>query len=244
MMGRDGGLRQLKKSEVTELTVEGLREIIPRKYKHNVTPHLVDELNRLCAEPEARDAFRENLVGYSSVLQDKNVQLSQYIEAVRYVSYKLLGYTNKESWMKTFPDRLKRLVRDKKDDGFIRSTVACYNRNKIVVKIMEQTMVPIWVLNQDTLQRAINVQAQLMLSAKSEKVRSDAANSLMTHLKQPEATKVSLDVHVKGDESIQELREVTLALARQQQLMIKSGATSAKEVAESKVLSGDFERVN
>jgi len=243
-MGRDGGLRQLKKSEVTELTVEGLREIIPRKYKHNVTPHLVDELNRLCAEPEARDAFRENLVGYSSVLQDKNVQLSQYIEAVRYVSYKLLGYTNKESWMKTFPDRLKRLVRDKKDDGFIRSTVACYNRNKIVVKIMEQTMVPIWVLNQDTLQRAINVQAQLMLSAKSEKVRSDAANSLMTHLKQPEATKVSLDVHVKGDESIQELREVTLALARQQQLMIKSGATSAKEVAESKVLSGDFERVN
>jgi len=243
-MGRDGGLRQLKQNEVTELTVEGLREILPRKYKHNVTPHLVTELNKLCAEPEARDAFRENLVGYSSVLQDKNVQLSQYIEAVRYVSYKLLGYTNKESWMKTFPDRLKRLEREKKDDGFIRSTVACYNRNKIVVKIMEQTMVPIWVLNQDTLQRAINVQAQLMLSAKSEKVRSDAANSLMTHLKQPEATKVSLDVHVKGDESIQELREVTIALARQQQMMIKSGSTSAKEVAESKVLSGDFERVN
>ena len=61
-----------------------------------------------------------------------------------------------------------------------------YNKNKLVNLILEQSMIPSWVLNQDMYQKALNVQCELMLTANSEKV-SDAANSILTHLKPPQS---------------------------------------------------------
>lgn len=226
------------------ITVEALKEAMPKRQKHNINSHLVDQLNALVTEPEEREAFRENLIGYTDILQDPNIKLKSYIEAVRYVSFKLMGYSNQESWMKTFPERYKRLVDSGKDPGFIRSTVACYNRNKIVNQILEQTLVPTYVLNADIFQKAVNEQARLMTTAASEKVRSDAANSLLTHLKPPEAVKMKLDVSVKQDTSIDELREATLELVKTQKQYIESGHTTAHDVAKGKLINGSCERVD
>jgi len=83
-----------------------------------------------------------------------------------------------------------------------------------------------------------------MLSARSEKVRSDAANSLLTHLKQPEAQKIELDIGVKEDSSINALRASTMELVAQQKMMLKAGAMHAQEVAHSKlIIDADFEEV-
>ncbi|WP_243430882.1 hypothetical protein, partial [Pseudomonas sp. 51_B] len=99
----------------------------------------------------------------------------------------------------------------------------------------EQTLVPFWVLNQDMYQKALNVQAELMMSASSEKVRTDAANSLLTHLKPPEIKKVELDIGTKEDSSISQLRQATIELARQQKMLLESGMANAQEIAHSHV---------
>jgi hypothetical protein len=65
----------------------------------------------------------------------------------------------------------------------------------------------------------------------------------LTHLKQPEATKISLDVQVKEDDSVKELREATLELVAQQRKLIGSGVMDARQVAESKLITGEFKRV-
>ena len=236
-------VRQLN-TENIPLTVEALKGAMPKRQRHNINKSLVDELNQICKEPEERDAFRENLLSYTNVLQDPNIRLPTYIEAVKYVSFKLMGMTNQESWIKTFPERYKRLVRQKKDDGFIRATVACYNRNKVVNKILEQTLIPSYVLNQDLYQKALNTQAQLMVTATSELVRTQAANSLLVHLKQPETTKLQLDIAVQEDDSIRELREATLELVKTQKQAIEAGVTNAREVAESKIINGQAKRIN
>lgn len=230
-------------SENIPLTVEALKGAMPKRQKHNINKSLVDELNAICTEPEERDAFRENLLSYSNVLQDPNIRLPTYIEAVKYVSFKLMGMTNQDAWIKTFPERYKRLVRQKKGDDFIRATVACYNRGKVVNMILEQTLVPTYVLNQDLYQKALNVQAQLMFTADSEKVRTEAANSLLVHLKQPDTTKLQLDIKVEEDDSIRELREATLELVKTQRVAIEAGVTDAKEVAESKIITGEAKRI-
>jgi len=226
------------------LTVDALKAVMPKRQKHNINQSLVDELNKLVIDPEAREAFRENIAGYTSILQDPNIKLNTYIQAVKYVSYKLLGYTNQESWMKTFPVRYQRLIDLGKSATFIRSTVACYNRNKVVNLILEQSMVPVYVLNQDLFQKALNTQLELMVGAKSEKVRTDAANSLLTHLKQPEVTKLKLDIEVRQDDSIRELRDATMELAKVQRLNIESGAMTADEVAKGKLINGECERID
>ena len=92
------------------------------------------------------------------------------------------------------------------------------------------------MLNQDLYQKALNVQAELMLTAKSEKVKSDAANSLLTHLKPPEIKKVELEIGTKEDSSIAQLRQATLELAQAQRLALQAGAATTLEIAHSRVI--------
>ncbi|RLC68215.1 MAG: hypothetical protein DRH97_03820 [Chloroflexi bacterium] len=229
----------------TPLTVDQLKAIMPNRQKQNITASLVDELNQLIVEPDHRDFFRENIIGYVDVLKDPTATLPGYIRAVKYVSYKLMGLTNQESWLRTFPERYQRLVTENKDAAYIRSLVCAYNKGKLVNKIYEQSTIPTWVINQDSFQKAINVQAKLMLDPLvSHKVQSDAANSLLTHLKQPEATKMTLDVTVTQDESIGELRKAMERLAIAQRDAIRSGARNAQDIAESSIVDGQCVRVD
>lgn len=225
------------------ITKEQLTKALPKTLQSSVSDKLIDSLNKLMNDPELSHNFRDNLLGYTSVMREGKFKLTDYINAVRYVSYKLLGASNIEAYTKTFPDRYKRMINDNVPDRQIASFVAAYNRTKLVNLVYEQTLVPTHVLNADLHQKAINVLAELMLTARSEKVRADAANSLVTHLKPPETRKFELDIAYKEDKSISELREATIALAAQQREMIKAGMKNAQEIAHEKVINGEYSDV-
>jgi len=223
-----------------KLTKEQFMAALPSShYSRQVNDEVIEEINQLILDPDLRENFRENLTGYSNILANGRYDLNRYVEAVKYVSYKLLGMTTVEAYAKTFPHRYKRLLDENSTDQHISSLAAAYNRTKLVNKIYEQTLVPTHVLNADVFQKAINVQAHLMMTAKSEKVRSDAANSLLVHLKRPEAQKIELDVSVKEDQSINELRNSTMELVSAQKKMLESGMMNAKEIAHSRIIQGE-----
>lgn len=226
-----------------KLTEEQFKRALPKQVKKSVTPELINGINKLLAEPGMRENMRENLLSYTGVMADGRYKIGSYIAAVKYVSYKLLGASNIEAYTKTFPDRFQRLIDENIDNKTISSYATAYNKTQLVCKIMEQTLVPTHVLNADLHQKAINVQAALMVSADSEKVRCDAANSLLTHLKQPEVSKVELDVSVKADKSIDELHATTKKLAQMQQNMINNGQLTVDDAARSKlvILEDDLE---
>jgi len=240
--------KALAEGEDRQLTVDSLKAAMPKRQKANITDSLVNELNQLVEDPEERRAFQENLVSYSSVLDDPNVKLPDYVHAVRYVSYQLMGMTNQQSWIKTFPERYQRLIDDNKitegDDAHLRATVSCYNKGKVVNQIREQSLVPTWVLNADVHQKAINQLAILMTSGKSEMARVTAATSLLTHLKMPETVKMKLDVEVKEDESIQHLRGAITELVQAQREAIETGTADARVIAEGKLVETEYEHVN
>ena len=226
------------------LTVDQFRQALPDKIKKSVNQELIDEINKTLTEPELYEAYRDNLLGYTKVMADGKFRIDQYISAVKYVSHKLMGCTNLDAYSKTFPDKMQRFAQQGVSSKDIASYVTAYNKSKLVNLIFGQTIVPIYVLNQDLVQKALNVQADLMLNANSEKVRCDAANSLLTHLKTPETQKVELEIGVKEDSAIAALRESTLALARQQRMMLEAGAMNAQEVAHSKlVIEGEAKEV-
>ena len=226
------------------MTLDQFREALPDKVKKSVHQDLVDRINQTLSEPELYEQYRDNLISYTRVMADGKFKIHNYIDAVKYVSHKLLGASNIEAYSKTFPDKMARFSAQGVSSKDIASYVTAYNKSKLVNLIMEQTLVPMWVLNQDLYQKALNVQAELMLTANSEKVRSDAANSLLTHLKQPEVQKVELNVGMKEDNSIAALREATLALVAQQRQALQAGAMSAQDVAHSQIIEGEAERLS
>jgi len=221
---------------MTVLTVDQFKLALPEKVKKSVSQELIDQINTTLSDPEMYENYRDNLISYTKVMADGKFKISSYIEAVKYVSHKLLGCTNIDAYTKTFPDKYSRFVAQGVTPKDIASYVTAYNKSKLVNLIFEQTLVPHYVLNQDLYQKALNVQAELMVSANSEKVRCDAANSLLTHLKMPETQKVELDINVKEDSSIAALRATTMALAAQQRLMVESGAMNAQEIAHGKLI--------
>jgi hypothetical protein len=76
-----------------------------------------------------------------------------------------------------------------------------------------------------------------MVNANSEKVRSDAANSVLTHLKPPETKKIELDISVKEDKSLSDLKSATMELVAAQRLALQAGSTTIEGVAHSKIIS-------
>ena len=221
---------------MTVLTLETFRTALPDKVKKTINQDLMDSINKTLSDPDMFETYRENLLSYASVMADGRFKMESYVSAVKYVSHKLMGASNIAAYIKTFPDKYQDFITRGIETKDIASYVTAYNKSKLVNLIMEQTLIPSYVLNQDLYQKALNVQAELMLTAKSEKVRSDAANSLLTQLKMPEVNKVQLDVNVKEDGSIAALRESTLELVRQQKLMVQAGAMNAQEVAHSKLV--------
>lgn len=222
---------------MSALTVEQFKQALPDKVKKSINQELIDQINATLSDPEMFESYRDNLMSYTKVMADGRFKVTEYVNAVKYVSHKLMGATNIEAYSKTFPDKIQRFAQQGVTAKDIASYVTAYNKSKLVNLIFEQTLIPSYVLNQDLYQRALNVQADLMISAKSEKVRSDAAAHLMNALKMPETQKVELEIGVKEDSSIAQLRQATLELARQQRLAMQAGAMNAQEVAHSRVVS-------
>jgi len=217
------------------VTVPELQQCVPRAFRANITQQAVDTVNDILSDPDIREDYKENVISYLDVITSGKYKFINYIKAVKYVSYKLRGDTNLTAYSKTFPEKVKEL-RDRGVTDFS-SWVAGYSKGKLVNDILGRSMIPTYVLNADVYQKAINIQAQLMVMAKSEKVRSDAANSLLTHLRPPEASKIELDITVKAEDGIAELREATIKLVQAQKEKIISKEVTVKEIAHS-VIAG------
>jgi hypothetical protein len=146
-----------------------------------------------------------------------------------------MGNNNTIAYTKTFPDRYLRLMNQGAEPKDISAYACTYNKNKLVNLIFAQTLVPTHVLNADIHQEAINVQASLMRTAVSEKVRTDAANSLLTHLKPPESG-MKLDVVAETSDDLDALKKITRELALIQKATLEAGQTNARQVAESRIV--------
>ena len=218
------------------LTTEQFKLALPDKVKKSVNQELIDKINQTLSEPEMFEAYRDNLLSYTKVMQDGRFKVTEYVNAVKYVSHKLRGDSNIDAYVKTFPAKYQSYMVRGMSSKDISAYVAAYNKNKLVNLIYEQTAIPVWVLNQDLKQKAINQLATLMMTAKSEKVQADSANALLTHLKTPETTKVQLDIGVQQDDSINSLRNAVQELAAQQRDAIRAGAITAQDAAHSKLI--------
>lgn len=222
------------------LTIEEVKKAMPSHVKIPVTQEMVDQLNKLSNDPIAAENMRNNFISYTSVMREGRFKLEDYVYAVVYVSYKLMRCTNQEAYKRTFPQRYQKLVADGRSDKEISSYVAAYAKGKLVNLIMEQTLIPSWILNQETYQKAINTQAELMMTATSEKVRTEAANSILTHLKRPETKQVELSIGARDDTGMRDLKDTLAQLAEQQRSLIENGVPT-QQIAHQKLIESKVE---
>jgi len=224
-----------------DLTLEVLHRAAPKSVRNQITQDTVNTINTALNDSAELHVYKENILGYLDVMQAGKFKINDYINAVKYCSLKLLGNSNVEAYTKTFPGRYQYFIDNDTQDRHIAGHISLYNKGILISKIMEQSLIPTHIINADLHQKAINQLAYLMMNAKSEKVQSDSASKLVDVLKIPETFKVELDIGLKEDDSIKELRQSTLELVKQQRLMLESGAMNPKEIAHSTIIQKEVD---
>lgn len=215
----------------TPITKELVARALPGNLKSAATDQLADMINQISADPLIAEQIKDNFLSYTSVLKEGKFKVEDYLNAVAYCSYKLMGDSNQDAYFKTFPQRYANLVAAGRTPKEISAYVSAYAKGQLVNKIMEQSLVPSWVLNQHMYQAALNTQFKLMTDEDvSPKVRSDAADSLLTHLAKPKEAGPLINIDMGETSGMNELKDALARMAQQQQTLINAGI-STKEIA-------------
>ena len=228
------------------LTVDQLKLCMPSNVRMRVTQDLVDHVNDIITNQDYAEEYRNNLITYTSVLNNNKFKMQDYLNAVHFVTCKLLGDTNELAYAKVFPDRYQRLVAANKTPKEISAYTSAYAKNEIVVAVTTQSITPLHIVNNDLRQEAINKLAQVMLDPKtSSKVAVEAADKLLAHLAPPKDNKIEINIGQAQGSMIQDLRNATAELAAVQRRNIELGIVSVKDVAESRLtIEGEAELVD
>lgn len=213
------------------MTPDQFKLALPAQFRGNVTQEVMDGVNALLADPNLAETYRERMIGHTSVLREGKFKLESYLGAVKYVTQKMMNKSNLDAYIATFPDKYQDFVARGVSQKDISSYVSAFNKSKLVTLIMEQALIPAWIGNQDMYQQALNAQFDLGMNASSEKVRVEALNSVLTQLKQPEKTKITLDISEEVGDTMGAVRKQMQELADQQREFIQGGFGNAKEVA-------------
>lgn len=228
------------------MTISDLKASLPGRSRKLVTDDIVVVLNNIEDQDghEFSEAYRDNFMSFSKILENPEYTMEAYMDALRYVGFRFMDYSSIDSYMMAFPARYARLINnyaDLGDETWIRSNkissfASSYNKNRIVNEMITQAAIPVSILNMDLFQRALNVEAHLMENARSETVRQLAAKSILEILKPDGVQKVELDIGLKENDVIADLRIVTQNLAIQQRHGIAAGAHTSSDICDMEII--------
>ena len=221
------------------LTVPEVLSIVPRQHKSKITQEFIDTLNGMVKDPTMAEVYQKNVITYADVLRDGRFKLTDYFNAVMYVSYKMMGLGNLAAYQKVFPDKCKDMVARNMPQKDMQAYAAMFNKNKLVTLIYEQTLIPDHIMYASVRHRAIAAQANL-LNSSNEHVVQKAADSLMNHLKAPESAKISIEMGAKDSGVLSDLTNALNVLSRKQSDAIAVGSHSVKEIAHSRIIEGEL----
>ena len=207
-----------------------LKEVVPKQHKSKITQPFVDDLNKMIADPQMAEVYSNNIITYSSVLQEGRFKLADYFNAVMFVSYKAMGMSSMAAYQKVFPTKCADMASRNVSTKDMAAYASTYNKTKLVTLIYEQTLIPDHIMYAGVRHKAIAAQAAL-LTSNNEHIVQKAADSLMNHLKAPVEAKLNLDVTTTDSGVIADLASAVANLSNGQRGRIIEGSLSTKDVS-------------
>lgn len=234
------GMGTMTVSEKAKMDHAELTAGMSKKEASRLTPELIDVINKISKDPKLGEGYREAFVSFSSVLSDGKYKMHSYIDAVKFVSFRLMDMGVVESYKRTFPVKVAGWKAALWEDKDINSQASRYNKNPLVQKILEQSQVPDHILYMDMNRSALNALLNEGLTAKSDTARVTALIGVIQATKQPEISKHQVQVEVNNNvDGIEDLRKAATELAELQQKAISDGVVSAQDVAVSGILEAE-----
>ncbi len=209
---------------------EDITKLLPSKKKGLVTEDMVKTINDVASDPLIADEFKTNFITYNSVISSGKYSVEEYNNAIHFLTLIMLENKDIDAYEKVFPERYNRLITKGLTRSKISAYVSNYKNTALVAKLLEQSLVPSFIVNAPLYQEALNHSRFLMFNAKSETVQQKAAETILTQLKAPEAAKLEVDISINKGEIVDDYEAVMRDIAKRKREAIIAGA-SAKEIA-------------
>ena len=222
--------------------LEAVKKLLPKNQRNMITQEFLDTIENSMSNSLIADQFKENFITYLNVLSTGKYKIEDYINAVKFVSFKLLNYSNLDAYTATFPERYQRLKNEGQEQ--IDSFASAYAKGKLVIQIYQQTLVPSYVLNAPLHQEALNKLA-VMINDPNVKglIRVKACEAILNNTKPPESIKHEFSFGVDQQDTISDLRAITEELASTYRLALESGKTDLQSIANAKIITLDCEEI-
>lgn len=227
------------------VTKEELQAAMPAR-KNTITDELVDIINQTQNEPEFQgETLLQTMVTYQNVLKGVKASMKSYVNAIRFCAYLVSmddNYT--EAYKRVFwdTDFVKNRVNLSTSDpkyGELTSAASRYRRSKLVVDILTLSQVPLDMLFAGHRYKAMGVLAELMVTAKLDRDKIQAARTVLEMTKS-DTVKIDLDIGVKEDSAVLNLKTQLAELAAQQTALLGAGATDLKQLGGMKPIDAEI----
>lgn len=225
-----------------KLELDFLKAQLGKKAK-GVTQETIDEIQHLVSDPEYGPQFLETYVDYFNVMDNNKWGLNKYMQAMKFFTLIEGGHSAIDAYIKVFPERLKSRLANGGTREQMSGEASRYNNNQIVNEIRKVSAIGIQLSHRHLLHEALDTQAQLMRTARSELVRQKASETLIRELKPQEDTKIQLDVAVNERDTLDSLRDATEKLVLAEEQSIKAGL-AVKFIAENKIIEAVIEEID
>ena len=202
-----------------------------KKHKCVITDEAV-ELIKKSASEEAFDGYRfiDTILEFRSILdEDSDIQLEDYINAVRFCSYLEVYKGNAiEAYIeafryKEFVDKKRNAPRDSREYLSLVNAASRYRKHPLVKKILAQSEIPLYIMFQGYRYAAVEKLVEEMNNAKLSRDRINAADKLLLHLKAPEGIEVNVNVKKDSETIIDTYQEAIMNMIQKQKALIQNG---------------------
>jgi len=217
-----------------KIDLETLKTLVPRSVYSNINQNIVDTINNVSTDIDYAREYRRNIITFIQVLKEGKYSFEEYINAVKYCTYKILGDKNIEAYSKAFPDRYQEMIKKGLNREDIHSRVGSYNKGKLVCSIMEKMIIPVEILYRDFFDDAAVKLHELMYTARSEMVQYQSAKSIIENFK-PTKEKIEIDMTIKESEDVSKKYDQALEFAAKKMQQMISKGMNVKDVTNIKL---------
>ena len=210
----------------TELTLEYFQSTLPKQYKKLISQDIVTEINHLVTDPDYGKEFQESVVTAMSILDGREKwSLRKYVDAIKFYSLTAAAMPQAKAYAMVFPERLQARLDRGETIHDMNGEASRFNSTELVNKIRAQALVPIHLVNQGTVQLAINKLTDIMLTGRSEVAKVSAATALLKELRPPETQKVELQLGLSDEARAAQDKQnqQLISIAENQRRLLEAG---------------------
>lgn len=193
-----------------------------------------DLIEKICSEDFNEDEFIDSLIAFEDIGRTSRNSTEQYIKAVQFTSYVIMGETYTYAYKKTFPDR----AMNASSEEHITSYASIYANGKLVKEIMQRMTLHNAMLFKDKEFKARKELFNIgMDESQTGKSRVEALKVFLDNqYREQKDAGINVNINAGGSSAIDDINQALTQLANKQKDAIEAGYMDLKDVVEAQIV--------